>query len=122
LLAKLLKESKKRDSEAVVSETLVDGLEPGNTAVMKKKREHLGLSRLEFKHFENLCAEPVRKLTGWIQWTFTKCALSIYHENGDEVAKLSAETEDSIVSLEFDDVFHKFKIKLTTFGVFHCVK
>lgn len=59
------------------------------------------------------------KLTGWIQWTFTKCCFSVYTSNSVGQIKLCIEAEDSIVSLEFDEVFHKLKVKTASFGIYH---
>lgn len=59
------------------------------------------------------------KLTGWIQWTFTKCSLILHSKHHAELKKLCVELEDSIISLEFDDIFHKMKLKVASFGIYH---
>ena len=130
LLGTLLKESKSKNRAAVVPDELCprsplsDVSESGNeliiskTIFLKKTTNIFNYQQLT----TSPVSDPVCKLTGWIQWTFTKCLLNIYYENETEMTKLLVETEDSIISLEFDDVFHKFKIKLTSFGVYHRVK
>lgn len=59
------------------------------------------------------------RLTGWIQWTFTKCSVEFYHSVHEEYTRLLMQIEDSIISLEFDNVFHKLKTKLASFGMYH---
>lgn len=59
------------------------------------------------------------KLTGWIQCTFRKVCLSVHSTDDAKRIKLCLEVEDSIVSLEFDEVFHKLKLKIASFGIYH---
>lgn len=59
------------------------------------------------------------KCTGWIQCTFAKCSINLYSKCSSELRKLSTEFEDSIMSLEFDDTFHKMKLKIASFGIHH---